>query len=302
MYDKYCVNKYFVGEIGRRIAGHVWYGYASRGAGIANFGEVYTEPEHRKKGIIGELMKVFKENFGNSPAKAALCTAGAGWVAGIYAKSGFQTVIPGVERGPLILIRKGCGKDFEEFERAYYAPGQEVSVTLGSMKHRHDIDTLLRFSTILRRGRESGDPMKYVSASGATLARRVGMAHPVTNYMDAVFKTEDGRGIVTVAVTKAEHVVGWAFFLNTGSEFEAEGKVFDFELHPSYAGSGPLLIRESLRLAREHGIAKAYAYCPAVAEEKIKLLAAERFSELARFRGHCRFGPEVCDLVVLGLT
>ena len=302
MYDKDCVNKYFIGEIGGRIAGHVWYGYANRGAGIANFGEVYTEPEHRKKGVIAELMKVFKENFGNSPAKAALCTAGANWVTAIYFKAGFQAVIPGAERGPLILIKKGCGKDFEEFERAYYAPGREISIGLGSMKHRHDVDTLLRFSTILRRGRESGDPMKYAFVPGASLARRVGMAYSVTNYMDAVFKTEDGRGIVTVAAAKTGQVVGWTFFLHTGSEFEPEGKVFDFELHPSYAGSGPVLVRESLRLARARGITKAYSYCPAIEREKMELLRAEGFGEAARFHGDCRFGGETCDLVVLRHT
>lgn len=298
-YAAYCVDSYFVGEIDGRIAGQVWYGYPNSGAGIANFGEVYTEPEHRNKGVLTELMKVFQHSFQNGIARAALCTAGGNWAAATYMKFGFQPVIPGADRGPLISLKQRHGENFEAFERAYYAPGGKVSVGLGTMKHRHDIDTLLRFSTILRLGRASGTPMAHVSQSGASLARRVGMASHVANYMDACFRAEDGRGLVTVATLDNRNVVGWAFFLNTGSEFEQAGKTFDFELHPAYASSAPTLVRESLRLARDKGIDRAYAYCPSAEAEKIALLSGEGFREAARLDRYCDIDGKACDLVVL---
>lgn len=298
-YAAYCVDKYFIGEIDGRIVGQVWYGYSNSGTGIANFGEVYTEPEQRKKGIIGGLMKAFQADFNSSPARAAMCTTGSAWVAAVYFKFGFQPVIPGADRGPLLCIKSRLGKDFAALERTYYAPGGKVSVGLGSMKHRHDIDTLLRFSTILRRGRESGEPMKHVSQSGASLARRVGMASRVLNYMDACFHAEDGRGIVTAATVETGNVVGWAFFLNTGTEVEQAGKAFDFELHPNYAGSARMLIRESQRLAREKGIERAFAYCPSTESDKIAALSAEGFHEAARLGRYCSVDGKPCDLVVL---
>ncbi|MEW6357155.1 MAG: GNAT family N-acetyltransferase [Planctomycetota bacterium] len=298
-YTTYCIDRYFVGEIGGRIAGQVWYGYSNSGTGVANFGEVYTEPEHRNKGVLTELMKVFAQNFTNSPARAALCTAGAGQAAATYCKFGFQPVIAGADRGPHILVKQRIAANFSEFERAYYTPGQEISVSIGSMKHRHDIDTLLRFSTILRRGAEHGDPLKYSSASGASLAMRVGMATHVANYMDACFQAEDGRGMVTVAATGKGNVVGWSFFLNTGSEMEQQSKVFDFELHPTYAGSASTLIKESLRLARENGVKRACSFCLSADAEKIALLRAAGFREAAKLPNHCQVDGRTCDLVVL---
>ena len=295
LYVKYCVDKYFVGEIEGKIVGQIWYGYSNSGTGIANFGEVYTEPEHRRKGISTELMKVFKGDFVNSPAVAALCTAGD-TAAGLYMQFGFQPVVPETSFGPMILIRKGLAENFAEFEKDYYKPGSAVSVMPGSMKHRHDVDTLLRFSTILRRRQEN---WASLSGSGARLAGRVGPACRVTDYMEACFMAEDGKGHVFVAVTDKGNVVGWAFLLNPASESEQKSMVFDYEIAPAYGGSAGLLVRESMRLAGERGAQRAWAWCRALDSEKTNLLLAEGFTEAARLSNYFSEGEEASDMVVL---
>jgi GNAT superfamily N-acetyltransferase len=294
-YAKYCVDKFFVGEIEGKIVGQVWYGYSNSGTGIANFGEVYTEPEYRRRGISRELMKVFINDFWNSPAVAALCTAGD-MAAGMYMQFGFQTVVPGTSYGPMILIRKGLAENFAEFEKEYYKPGSAVSVVPGTMKHRHDIDTLLRYSTILRRRREN---WASISGSGARLAGRVGPAYGVPNYMEACFMAEDGKGQVFVAVTDQGNVVGWAFLLNPASQWEQKSMVFDYEIAPTYTGSAGLLVRESMRLAGEGGAQRAWAWYRASDSGKIDPLLAAGFAEAGRLPDYFVEGEAASDMVVL---
>lgn len=295
-----CVDKYFVGEIEGRIVGQVWYGYSNSGIGIANFGEVYTEPEFRRRGIFTELMKVAQKDFSNAPVVAAFCTAVFEQVTSIFCRFGFQPIIQGVNYGPLALIKSGFGENFEAFTQVYYAPGKRVfSVSPGSMKHQYDIDTLLHFSFLLKRIQEESTPMKYIFSSGASISRRVCMSAHVTNYMDAYFGVEDGRGLVTVVTIENGNVIGWAFFLNTGSDFEQESKVFDFENHPGYPDSANRLVHNSLLFAQKNGVRRAYSYCISTEVEKISLLRDAGFQEVARLQGYLQINEQISDLVIL---
>jgi len=285
-YAAFCVDKYFLGEIHGRIAGQIWYGYATAGTGIANFGHVYTEPEHRKKGIADELMKVFKAAFDASPVHAALCGTGTPWVARMYFRYGFQPVVQGAETGPLVLFKEGRGRGFRAFEEEYFRPGQDVAVLPGTMAYRHDIDKMLK-NALLIRNKQS---------------KRVAMASRVATYQDACFLVEDGRGLVAVARAARGSVVGWSFCLNTGSPWEARANAFDFEIHPYYAGAAGTLVRESLNLAKSAGITQAYSYCPARDGEKIGVVAEQGFCEVARLEGYLEIDQEASDLVVLRRT
>ena len=291
------VDKFFVGEIDGEIAGQIWYGYPAAGSGIANFGEVYTAPMHRKKGVTDVLMQFFKDDFNSSPVHAALCTTSYDWVTQIYAKFGFQTVVQNAGKGPLILIRSG-GRDFAEFSANYYAPGQPVTIERGGVKHRHDIDTLLRFTNILRHGTNPGN-LKMVEFSGATLSGRAGPGWHVENFMDACFLMEDGKGFLTVAALPDKKIVGWAFILNSGSPMEMEKPTFDFELHPNYSSSANLLIRETLRIARKLRISSTCSWCSAAAKDKVDVLKKEGFKELSRIPSYCAENGRKSDMLIL---
>jgi len=282
-YAGICVDKYFVGEIAGRIAGQLWYGYARSGTGIANFGHVYTEPEHRKKGITHELMAAFREDLDASPVRAVLCGTGRPWVAAIYAKYGFRPVLEGAPAGALALLTKTAPASFAAFEEEYFRAGQAVSVVPGTMAHRHDVDKLLKDAFLIR-----GEPRQ-----------RLAMASHVDSFRTACFMVEDDRGLTTVAKTANGAVVGWSFLLNTGSRAERNAPTFDFEIHPNHAGAAPLLIRESLNLAAAQGVTRAYSYCAACASARLDLLTAAGFEETARLTDYVTTADRTCDLTIL---
>jgi GNAT superfamily N-acetyltransferase len=283
-YADICVDKYFIGEINGQIAGQLWYGYADTGINIANFGHVYTEPAHRKKGISDHLMEYFLEDFHSSPVAVAICGTGSPWVARIYMKHGFKYVQEGtgcINNG-LILYGKGHN-DFKRFDTCYFTPGQAVKVVPGTMRQRHAIDSLM---------------MRSFALHGKKTVR-FSMASRITSYRDAYFMSEDGRGLVSVALTDQQHVVGWTFFLNTGSLFEETSKIFDYEIHPAYADKTEQIIMDSLALARTNGITNAYALRSSADVDYLTLLQNCGFSEIARIDDYLLDGTKHQSLVIL---
>ncbi len=282
-----CVDRFFIGEIDGRLAGHIWYGYGIDGAGTANFGEVFTAPEHRRKGVADALTAAFATDFAASPARLALCTAGEA-ATRIYARHGFRTVIPDANRGPLICLKPCFGSSFIDYAENYYRPGQPVRVTPGSLRHRHDIDCTLRFTHILRAGTDVESRLRVVGQTGASLAGRIGPAWHVANYMEACFHAEDGRGFLTVAALPGAKLAGWAFVLRREAPLEAGSWTFDYELHPAFSDTAPVLIRETLRLAGEKGIGAVFAWCAACQSAKLETLRQNGFAETARVPAYCR--------------
>ncbi len=282
-YASVCIDKYFIGEIEGEIAGQIYYGYPVDGTGIGNFGHVYTEPRHRKKGISKELMPFVMEDFYKSPARALLCSTGTPWVAKIYFEYGFQPVVPGADSGPLVLFNKGVAGDFDGFSQEYFTAGSSIRTKLGSMKECFDADKMLACD-LGRRNIEW---------------RRVGMASCVNDYRGAVFMQEDGQGIVTVATSEYGSLVGWGFFLNTGSVHESSSKVFDFIMHPNYESQTREFIGRSLAIAEEEGIGRSVAYCISLEDEKIGLLKDSGFKQVADIADYCNIDGSQCNLVIL---
>lgn len=165
-----------------------------------------------------------------------------------------------------------------EFRRG----GKSVTVGLGSMVHRHDMDKLLRLAFQMRGG----------------CPERLGPGAGVGSYADALFMGEDGRGIAVVATTPARHVMGWAFFLNTGAASERCTYTFDYELHPNYAAMAEDLLAGWLRLAHAQGIERVFAYSSATDNERRALLATAGFQECARLPEACMCGDSMVDEVV----
>ena len=119
------------------------------------------------------------------------------------------------------------------------------------------------------------------------------------SFMDACFLMEDGKGFLTVAALPDKRIVGWAFILNSGSPMEIEKPTFDFELHPNYSSSANLLIRETLRIARELRISSTCSWCSAAAKDKVDVLKKEGFKELSRIPSYCAENGRKSDMLIL---
>ncbi len=286
-YCEECVDRFFIGEIDGRLAGHLWYGYGRDGAGTANFGEVFTAPEFRRRGVADALTAAFAADADASPIRLALCTAGE-VATRIYARHGFRTVIPGATHGPLVRFgpRESCA-DFREYAADYYTPGKPVTIQPGSIRHRHDIDCLLRFTHILRGG-DTAACLRRVGLTGASLAGRIGPAWHVANAMEACFQAEDGRGVLSVATLPGGRVVGWAFALRRESPAESGNAVLDVELHPAYAAAAEALIAETLRRAAVPGLEAVHAWCSAAQRERLEALTGQGFESVARLPDYCQ--------------
>jgi len=283
-YADICDDRFVVGMIDGEIAGQLWYGFPRQGSGVANFGEVYTEPKHRRKGITTLLMDDFASDFAASSAVATFCNCSRLHIAKIYMGKGFRYALPGDAFGALALVKEGCGdpEGFAALEAEYYRLGEPLTVGLGSMVHRHDVDKLLRLAFQMRGG----------------CPERLGPGARVGSYADALFMCEDGRGIVAVATTPARHVMGWAFFLNTGAASEQCTHAFDYELHPNYAAVAEDLLADWLQLARAQGIERIFAYSSAIDNDRRAVLAAAGFQECARLPEACMCGNAMVDEVV----
>ena len=238
-YASVCEDFYFLGIINGQIAGQVWYGYAKDADGIANFGNVYTAPTHRKKGITGILMRYFSSSFEENGACAAFCTCSNPWIVSIYAKHGFHPALPGTTGGPLMLTKQGVATDFEQFTDNYYAllPGAKLSVVSADIRQRHPVDTLLKFYGLLHPGK---------------LEPRIALPSIIRNYQHALHLAEDGCGKLFAAITDDQRVMGWAFCLNPASSFEQRTGVLDYEIHPSHASFVPTLLREVAKASKDY--------------------------------------------------
>lgn len=304
-YAAECTDSYFIGEIDGEIAGLIWYGYPVNGTGVGNWGDVLTTRKHRGKGVMKTLIDAFMDDFLLSSAKILLCSANP-HAMNSYAKIGWKSILQSSQGGgpsylihPNMLEHGTVGKDFREFSNDYFSPGRKTSVYPGSMRHRHDIDRLLSFSKILQLTDTGENPEKLLSVQDVVLDRRMGITYNIKNYMDAIFRMEDGNGIVTVMTTDKGNVVGWAFCLSLGSELEKGNKYLDYSIHPNYASSASLLINETLCLMKKQQADTIYAYCPNIDTEKKKAFNECGFHENARMKNYCKIDGNLCDMELL---
>ena len=284
-YVDHCIDRYFVGEIAGQIVGQVWYGLPRGGTGVGNFGHVYTEPSHRRKGIATELVRLTVDHF-SSQADAAclLCSAGPD-AAKLYQRVGFEFVAAGAERGPMALLSKQVASSFAELDERYFAPGLPVRVREGHIGDRHDCDRMLDFSKGMNELRR-----QWHAAF---------IAHHVPSFMDALFAVEDGRGIATVIENSAGRIMGYAFVLSLGSPHEGDFKVMDFVIHPNYMSQAAFSVQETAQLARAAGISEIHAFVAACDTEKLAALQTTGFQPVHQFIGKFHLEGERHDIVLL---
>lgn len=288
-YVEYCVDRYFTGEIRGRLVAQVWYGYGRGGAGVGNFGHTYTTPEFRRQGIMKELLGFLLADFARSDAQALLCT---GWApaSAYYQTIGFEFIADGplTGRDPMALIKKDHAADFRELDERYFAAGTEVIVRPGTIRDRHDCDCMMDFSPSLGRIRERW---------GRTFA-----AACVPTYIEALYRVEDGRGLLTVCETSSRSIVGYGFAVNIGSPLEPRLAAFDFLVHPNYFAEIDRLVSETVTLAGRMRFHEMVCFIPECAQEKLAGLLRCGFSERYRFRNAYESSSGTYDVLMLTLV
>ena len=240
-YAACAVDCYFIGEIDGRIAGQVWFGWGKHENPAANFGQVYVDVDFRGLDITKILMKYWLREFSASPVLGAMCTCSYPKIFALYEPSGFHYIYSGSSR--LCCSGSESPYDFKDLTDSYYQPTSLLRLIPGTMEYRHEIDCLLTFTSELN----SWDRSRVFAASA------------VTSFQDAVFKQEDGRGSLYVALADNGHCIGWSFCL---SPLPDVSTIFmDYEFHPAYKNFARQLVKDTCNKWFADHDGKLFASC-----------------------------------------
>lgn len=282
---KFCIDRYFVGEIEGKVVSQMWYGLPRNGTGMGEFGHVYTEPEYRKKGIASLLMGFLTADFQKSNGNVLFCGTGSPHAAKVYRRNGFQNIEEGKDTGAMVFIKSDYARDFSELEKKYFEPGLEVNILPATRREQFDVDEVLHYSTGLKRIAENW--------------HTVFLASQVSSLREILFKVEDGKGLATVAKSSKGKVVGYAYILGFGSPMEEKSKTLDFIIHPNYLNNGIQLLQKTVKMGKEQKIENIRCYISSGDKEKLSTLLEAGFKEECSLLNYCLVENNYFDLKTL---
>ena len=143
-----CNDVYYIAhEDGRGIGRH-WNGWGKHPDAIGNWGGFFVDEAYRGKGVGGNLLRLWWEDFKASREHPLCfcCTAGSKSLTQLYSRFGFVPAIEGTDRGPLYMPVGDSPATFREFYNAYYKPSDHIIRKSATVEYRNEIDCLLRFA------------------------------------------------------------------------------------------------------------------------------------------------------------
>ena len=142
-----CHDVYYVAhESGRGLSRH-WMGWGKHADAIGNWGNFYTDEACRGKGIGGQLLRFWYEDF-QACADVPLgffCTVATRELTDLYRRFGFRPAVEGTDCGYLYRPNGDSPATFRAFCERYYRPSDVLYHRRASAGYRHEIDCLLRF-------------------------------------------------------------------------------------------------------------------------------------------------------------
>lgn len=183
-----AVDHLYIAEVDGTFAARVWFAYDPV-SGYGNFGNVFTEPEFRRMGLMSELLPYCVQDFYDSPAKLLCCGTGNQFAAASYRKCGFQMTYGG-ETGLMHIIDPKAGAHFSDLEKAAFDGSKVQRVRVGTAGDQFPCDKFLVYTSALHgTPRGTSGPDSYVSDY-----RTVWQDHKNGNAVTAV--AENGTGTV----------------------------------------------------------------------------------------------------------
>ncbi len=227
------VDYLYFAEVDGVLCSRLWFAY-SRRSGLGNFGNVFTEPAYRRRGLMKALLYPCVEDFMSSDALMLCCGAGAGHAAREYCRAGFEQIYGGEPGtgGPMSLHRPDLGR-FLDYASSRFAGDSISLVRVGEAGDQFDVDKFLYY--IPEMLHHPGDHRAFA-----------GMR--IQDYRFVWQEVLNGNGVVVVAENELGAIVGYAYVLRA---FTGNGYLLDFRLHPSYVADGSRLLLGALSRFRE---------------------------------------------------
>lgn len=216
-----AVDHLYLAEVDGALAARAWFAY-SRRSGYGNFGNVYTEPEYRRRGLMNKLMEPLMRDFYASDAKMLCCATGSEFAAQVYFKHGFHAIYGG-KTGPLCALKKEYGSHFLDLQNSAFDGSPVQVIRVGAIDDQYDCDKFLAY---------------HEQLWGKGMFRPRGPASLIVDYRTAYQETRRGNGTVAVAENGKGTIVAWAFALKIAGQ-----NCMNITFHPNCSDGAVKLIR-----------------------------------------------------------
>ena len=275
-YADYTEDNFYCAQVDDAYAASLWFGYSKR-SGRGNFGNVYTMPAYRRRGLMSELLQPCVEDFAASRGRMLCCSSGNPYAVASYCKAGFRLIYGG-EKGPLCLMKTDVEPNFlAAAERAFAGKGIAL-LRPGHPGDQFDCDKFLFYT-----------PSVY---QGGRHVRR-GPAGQAADYRIALQEVLQGNGVQWVAENAAGTIVAYA----NAIRFHDHG-MLDFTAHGDYADAAPELIKATAAAFQDKIKASLFFYASPADQEKISLVERSGGISAGRLPGALGNGDRVADLLV----
>ncbi|MBI3920112.1 MAG: GNAT family N-acetyltransferase [Armatimonadetes bacterium] len=258
LYEDQSRNWFFWMETEGKIVSICWYLQPDDDPSLSCFGEVYTAPEYRGRGLTRELNGFSIRHFEKSGGKLMMLATGNPVAAKLYASLGFE---PHPE-GFMPRFTPGC----EGFLEFYFSPGEVTTrqVRYGDMP---------RVVALLN------EPNPWISAcmSEGIFSPNWYRHNRCGSLFAPLWRRTKGLWMGMFAASGA--MVGSVTMDSVGSMDTPGHVILDLFVHPAFIGDAPRLLRDAISFAEDRGVTSFGAYISGW-DEKAGVLEREGFERV----------------------
>lgn len=190
-HDQFIEDRVFIAEVEGVPAARLWYGWSKRTL-RGNYGNIFTNYAHRKRGLLNFLLDCFKADFGASPAQMLCCHA-SGWRIPVYEKYGFHVLHGNEESDAMGIVKPELGSCRQLMNRLY-ADCTVTALRDGDCGDQFDCDKCLVYTDTMW---QCTRPFVFAGDQNS-------------DYMTSLNRVLEKKGVIAVAENAAGGIVGYA--------------------------------------------------------------------------------------------
>ncbi len=190
-HDQFIEDRVFIAEVGGVPAARLWYGWSKRTL-RGNFGNIFTNYTHRRRGLLNFLLECFKKDFDASPAQMLCCHASE-WRITVYEKYGLQTLHGNAVSDAMGIVKPELGSCKLYMDRLYADCGV-AKLRDGDCGDQFDCDKCLVYTDAMWWGAR---PFVFAGDQNR-------------DYMTSLNRVLEKKGVIAVAENTAGAIVGYA--------------------------------------------------------------------------------------------
>lgn len=139
-HSQYIEDRVYLAELKGTPVARLWFAWSKRTLN-GNFGNIFTNPAHRRRGLLNLLLACFKKDFDACPAKMLCCSA-SGYRITTYEKFGLNTINGNPEADTMAILKPELGR-FADYEKAAYDNCKTARIRDGNPGDQFDCDKFL---------------------------------------------------------------------------------------------------------------------------------------------------------------